>query len=137
VFDISAEVTVKVPFHDVDLMGIAWHGHYVKYFEIARCALLDKIDYNYEQMRDSGFSWPVIDLHIKYVKPALFGREVKVTATLVEYENRLKIGYVIHSLEGERLTKGHTIQAAVDMEKEELCLVTPEILRQKLEAAIR
>ena len=40
----SSEVTVAiaVPFHDIDSIGIAWHGHYAKYFEIARCALLDE-----------------------------------------------------------------------------------------------
>ena len=53
--DLSAETIIEIPFHDVDMMEIAWHGHYVKYFEIARCKLLDKIEYNYSQMRDSGF----------------------------------------------------------------------------------
>ena len=39
-------VEIEIPFHDVDMMEVAWHGHYVKYFEIARCALLDQFDYN-------------------------------------------------------------------------------------------
>ncbi len=51
---IKAEVVIEIPFHDVDVMSVAWHGHYVKYLEIARCMLLDKIDYNYPQMRESG-----------------------------------------------------------------------------------
>ena len=41
---IQVETIIEVPFHDVDVMRVAWHGHYVKYFEIARCALLDKIE---------------------------------------------------------------------------------------------
>ena len=45
---IQAEVEIEIPFHDVDVLGVAWHGHYVKYLEIARCALLDQIDYNYD-----------------------------------------------------------------------------------------
>jgi acyl-CoA thioesterase FadM len=32
---------------DVDTMNVVWHGHYVKYLEVARCALLDKIGHNY------------------------------------------------------------------------------------------
>ena len=28
--DWQAEVRLEVPFHDVDVMGVAWHGHYVK-----------------------------------------------------------------------------------------------------------
>ncbi|MDH3602364.1 MAG: hypothetical protein OEU26_22345, partial [Candidatus Tectomicrobia bacterium] len=30
-----AEVCFEVPFHDVDMMGVVWHGHYYKYFELA------------------------------------------------------------------------------------------------------
>ena len=28
-----AEVEIEVPFHDIDVMGIAWHGHYAKYLD--------------------------------------------------------------------------------------------------------
>ena len=59
--DLSAEALIEVPFHDVDVMDVAWHGHYVKYLELARCALLRQIDYDYPQMRDSGYAWPVVE----------------------------------------------------------------------------
>ena len=39
----SAEVEIEIPFHDIDLMRIAWHGHYAKYLEVARTALLQQI----------------------------------------------------------------------------------------------
>ena len=92
---IEVEVPIKIPFHDVDAMEIAWHGNYVKYFEIARCELFDSIAYNYHEMRDSGYSWPVIDLHVRYAQPCLFGQEIVVVAKLVEWENRLKVAYRI------------------------------------------
>ena len=43
-WQLSAEVDVTVPFHDVDMMAVAWHGHYLRYIELARCALLDRIE---------------------------------------------------------------------------------------------
>ncbi len=49
-------------------MHVVWHGHYLKYFEIARCKLLDQFHYNYNQMRDSGYAWPVIESHVRYVQ---------------------------------------------------------------------
>ena len=129
----QTEVAVVIPFHDVDLMGVAWHGHYAKYFEIARCALLDQISYNYQEMKDSGFAWPIIEMKLRYAKPARFGQRVMVRARLVEYELRLKIDYVITDAEsGERLTKGHTIQVAVNAQAEELLLSSPAILYEKL-----
>ncbi|WP_343034423.1 hypothetical protein [Candidatus Methylobacter favarea] len=33
-------VDIEIPFHDIDMMEVVWHGHYAKYFESARCALL-------------------------------------------------------------------------------------------------
>ena len=66
----QAEICLTIPFHDVDMMHIVWHGHYVRYLEIARCALLDELDYNYNQMRDSGYGWPVIDMTRRSIEEA-------------------------------------------------------------------
>ena len=126
---------ILVPFHDVDSMHVVWHGHYVKYLEVARCEFLQAFDYGYQAMRDSGYAWPVIDMRIKYIKPLLFGQRVRVQCKLREWEYRLKIDYVISdAATGERLTKGYTIQVAIDMAKNEMCFDSPAILRQKLTA---
>ena len=130
---IQAEVEIEVPFHDVDVMGVAWHGHYVKYLEIARCALLDKIDYNYPQMRDSGYAWPVIDLRIRYPRPLYFQQKVRVQVKLEEWENRLKFSYEIRDAEsGQRLTRAHTVQVALDMKNGEMMFASPPVLFEKL-----
>lgn len=132
--DLTAEVVVDVPFHDVDVMEVVWHGHYVKYFEIARCALLRRIDYDYPQMRASGYAWPVVECHLKYVRPARYGQRIKIFARLSEYENRLKIIYEIRDfLTGERLTKGFSVQVAVDLQSGELQFVSPPCLVRRLE----
>jgi len=128
-----AGIDLEIPFHDVDMMAVVWHGHYAKYFEIARCALLEKIGYNYLQMRDSGYAWPVIELRIRYAKPAVFGQLVTVRAELAEWENRLKINYLITDKDnGARLTKGYSIQVAVNMQSNEMCFVSPRVLFEKL-----
>jgi acyl-CoA thioester hydrolase len=90
-----AETTAQVQFFDLDPMEVVWHGHYVKYLEVARSALLDKIDYNYPQMRASGYLWPVIDLQVRFAASARFGDVLKLRAEIVEWENRLKIEYLI------------------------------------------
>lgn len=128
----SAEVLVKIPFHDLDPAGIVWHGHYAKYFEIARCALLESFGYNYDAMVESGYAWPVIDMRLRYVKPALFGQEIKVQATLLEWEYRLKIDYLIRDLSGARMCKGSTVQVAVDIATREMLLRSPAVVFEKL-----
>lgn len=129
----TAEILIEVPFHDLDPMEIVWHGNYVRYFERARHALLREFDYDYPQMRESGFGWPVIDMQLRYVRPARFGQLLRVHAELVEWENRLRIRYEIRdAASGERLTRGHTTQVAVDMQNGEMCFVSPPVLFAKL-----
>lgn len=131
----SRQVTVDitVPFYDVDSMDIVWHGHYIKYFEDCRCRLLDVAGYNYSDMRASGYSFPVVDLRVKYVRPARFNRRIQVIAELEEFEVRLKIGYrIIDSESGEVLTRGYSVQVAVDVASGEMCFALPAIAREKL-----
>lgn len=130
----QAEIEIDVPFHDVDSMNVVWHGHYLKYFELARCQLLEQFDYNYNQMRESGYAYPVIESHIRYAHGIIFNQKIRVVAKLVEWENRLKIDYTIYDAQSnKRLTKGYTIQVAVRIEDRELCLASPPILLQKLQ----
>ncbi|WAR47021.1 acyl-CoA thioesterase [Methylomonas rapida] len=128
-----AEVEIKVPFFDIDILGIAWHGHYCKYLEIARCAMLDSIDYGYMTMRETGYVWPIVDLQLRYVRPAKFEQRLRVSAELVEWEYRMKIKYRITDAEtGEVLAKGHTVQAAVDSASGEMSFASPPIFLEKL-----
>lgn len=130
---IRAEVELTVPFFDIDMLGIAWHGHYCKYIEIARCAMLDKIDYGYMVMRATGYVWPIVDIQLRYVRPAKFEQRLKVSAELVEWEYRMKIKYRITDAEsGEVLAKGHTIQAAVDSASGEMSYASPAVFLDKL-----
>lgn len=129
----SAGIVLEIPFHDVDAAQVAWHGHYAKYFELARCALLDKIDYNYPQMCDSGYFWPVIDMHIRYAGAAVFQQKIRAIATIREWEHRLKIDYRIEDADtGKRLTRGHTVQVAVNIQDGEMQLASPPVLARKL-----
>lgn len=131
---ITSQTNILVPFHDVDSMNVAWHGHYVKYLEVARCEFLDLFSYGYQAMRDSGFAWPVVDMRIKYLRPLLFGQTISVECTLVEWEHRLKINYLIRdAVTQEKLTKAYTVQVAVDMQKQEMQFESPAILRRCLE----
>lgn len=127
------EIQIKVPFQDVDVMGIVWHGNYLRYFEEARAAMLDKIDYGYLKMKQSGYFWPVVDVRVKFIKPLHLQQLILVKARLVEYECQLKIEYeIIDSGTGTKTTKGYTTQVAVNMASNEMCLTSPSVLFDKL-----
>lgn len=130
-----SDVIIEVPFHDVDTMNVVWHGHYLKYFEIARCKLLDQFHYNYNQMRDSGYVWPVIESHVRYAHSIVFEQKIRVRAILKEWENRLKIEYqIFDDVSGKKLTKGYTTQVAVHIQTREMCFQSPQVLLNCLNA---
>ena len=131
-----AETETQIEFFDLDPMEIVWHGRYVKYLEMVRGVLLDTIDYNYPQMKASGYVWPVIDMHLRYIAPAIFGQRIKLRAEIVEWENRLKIGYLITDAQSaQRLTRASTTQVAVEIATREMCFVSPRVLLERMGVA--
>lgn len=131
---ISEEIVFPVEFYDVDSMRVVWHGNYVKYIEKGRCALLDKIGYGYLQMVDDGYAFPVTDIKIKYVRSLVFGEKARIKATLVEYENRIKIKYEIYNDKtGVLTTKAESTQMAVKISTGETSFICPETFIKKVE----
>lgn len=131
--DLSHEIELTPAFHDLDPMVVVWHGHYFKYFELARCALLQRFNYDYPQMQESGYQWPIVDLRSKYLRSARYQQKLKVSARITEWEHRLRIDYQIRDAEtAVLLTRAHTIQVAVSVATGEMCYASPPVLLARL-----
>ena len=78
------------------------------------------------------------DLQLRYVRGATFGQRINVRANLVEWENRLKISYLITDLaSGERLTRASTVQVAVEVASREMQMASPKIFTDAVERALK
>lgn len=131
-----AEIDVEVSFHDVDMVGVVWHGHYLRYLENARWALMNSLDYGFDRMVAAGYVWPIVELQTKYVSPARFGDRLRVRASLVEWESRLTINYLLTRASDDiRVARARTVQVAVDARSGELQFVLPEDFRLVVQAA--
>ncbi|MDA0990356.1 MAG: thioesterase family protein [Verrucomicrobia bacterium] len=131
-------ITLEPAFHDLDPMAVVWHGNYFKYFEIARTGLLRLIGYDYPQMQASGYAWPVVDCSCRFAKPIAYGQTIRITAALIEYENRLKINYVVNDdATGNRLCKASTTQVALDMATQEACFITPDAFQSRVRKTVQ
>ena len=135
---ISAEAIANVQFYDVDAMQVVWHGNYARFLELARCALLEKIGYSYPEMARSGYFWPIVDMHIKFVRPVRMAQQLRLTATLLEYENRLRIDYrIVDAASGDLLSKAQTTQLAVTIGTGELEFNSPNELIDKVRVLLK
>lgn len=127
----SAEATPQ--FYDLDPMNIVWHGNYPRFLELGRMAVMTKIGYGYHEMVESGFAWPIIDLRMRYARPMRLSQPVKITAGIVEWENTLRITYMIQdAVSGERVMRASSSQVAIDLKTDKMLWVAPLVLQEKL-----
>jgi len=121
----SISIPWRVPFHDVDCLGVVWHGHYYKYFELARTELYRSRNLDIADMQRLGYVFPVIETHCRYNEPLRYGQDIYISATFREWSNYLLIGYTIRDADSQRrLAYGHTKQAVCNL-KGELLLQVP------------
>ena len=136
--NIFAEAEITVEFYDCDPMKVVWHGNYLNYFEVGRRILLEKIGYDYSEMKKSGYAFPVIEASAKFISPLRFKDRALVKAVLVEYENCLRIKYKISKVQsGIVTTTGLTTQMAYDIKTNESCFACPQVFIDKVEAIIK
>jgi acyl-CoA thioester hydrolase len=137
-YNIWAETETTVEFYELDPLQVVWHGNYLNYFEKGRRALLEIINYDYKEMEESGYAFPIIEISAKYLGSLRFKDRARIKSVLLEYENRLKIQYEIrNAATGQITTKGVSTQMAFDMKAGESCFVCPQVLVDKVEAFIK
>lgn len=131
---ISVETTINVPFYDLDPMNVVWHGNYVRYTEVGRCALLNKIGYNYDNMREDGVMYPVAKMDLKFIKSATLGQKLLIITSLEELEPALRLKYVIKdAITNETLFKATSMQICVDVKMNQSVYEAPQNFKRKLQ----
>ncbi|HOU53908.1 MAG TPA: thioesterase family protein [Myxococcota bacterium] len=122
-----AEVPFRVPFHDVDAMQVVWHGHYVKYFELARTELERRMGLGHQELLARNLVCPVVDLQCRYLSPLRLGHEARVRAFIVEADRSLWIAYeVVDDTTRRKAAEGYTVQVALTADTFELVMELPD-----------
>lgn len=108
-------VKLKIPFHDTDCMQVVWHGHYLKYFEIARDELFIQAGIDLHLFfHKSQYIFPIIRSSIKYIVPLRMRDEIICTAQVREAKRKIVIDFSIKRLSDNLIcATGTTEQVAV------------------------
>ena len=129
----ETETKLTVQFYDLDPLNVVWHGNYVKYLETARCDLLDKLGYDYEDMKRDNVAYPVATMDLKFIKPCVFNQKLRVVTSIEEIEPSLIMKYPIYDDEpGETLFKAKSMQICINKTTNESIYSAPEGLKEKL-----
>ncbi|MBQ4334850.1 MAG: acyl-CoA thioesterase [Myxococcaceae bacterium] len=125
-------VELTVPFHDIDALRVVWHGHYLKYLEIARCELLKQCGLDVMQMVELGYRFMVSDISCRHTNALTYGDRFRVTAWFTETEHRIGIAYEVFNLTTQkRSARAHSTLITVSGEGK-LCLSTPAPIFERL-----
>ncbi len=95
---LSFEYRHRVRYRECDPMGVVYHTHYLDYFEAARTEALRSLGLPYAELERTGIHMPVIDLSIKYRRPARYDDELVIRTSFPDVAPiaRVQIDYVVH-----------------------------------------
>jgi acyl-CoA thioester hydrolase len=109
----------------------------MKYLENARWAVMERIGFDLDAMIGSGYLWPIVSIEVKYVRAVRYGDRLRVRASLVEWETRLGINYLLVDCKDEaRVGRAQTVQVAVDRDTHAMQWVLPPCLTDRVRAAL-
>lgn len=113
---ITSTTQLTVRYAETDMMGVVYHGSYIPWLEVGRTQLLKELGLPYRQLEESGFRLPVLEVSLKYLRPARYDDLVTIVTRLTERPLlRIRLEYEVRRGE-ERLATGHSVHAFIDLQ---------------------
>jgi acyl-CoA thioester hydrolase len=81
---IRSVTQITVRYAETDMMGVVYHGSYLPWFEVGRTTLLKEQGLPYRELEAGGFRLPVLEVHVRYLRPALYDDTLTLTTFLRE-----------------------------------------------------
>jgi acyl-CoA thioester hydrolase len=129
------ETPLQVRFYEVDTYGVAWHGHYVGWFEVGRNELTQRFQIGPLQLKEMNLLAPVVEITCQFKLPAAFGDSLLIQTTMERTDvAKLIFHYrALHKENGKVLATGSTTHVLTDLNGTLLYRVPPEVL-ERIEA---
>ncbi|MCF8127874.1 MAG: acyl-CoA thioesterase [Deltaproteobacteria bacterium] len=130
----SCEVGIRVPFHDLDPMNIVWHGNLMKYFDVARFALLDQCGIDLQDyFEKTSYLFPIIKTATKHIVALRNRDELLCKVTVREAKIKIVMDFEIRrSGQKQICASGRSEQVAVLYPEMKMMFEIPEDIRTPL-----
>ncbi|MFA5905939.1 MAG: acyl-CoA thioesterase [Desulfobacula sp.] len=126
---LSIIVTRRVRFEEVDMLQIAWHGHFASFFEDARIELGKRYRIGYMDLYAHGILAPLKTIHVDYIHPLRFMEDITIEGILhYSPASRINSEYIIRNSGNKVAATGFTVQMMLDTNFD-LFLTQPEYYR--------
>ena len=122
---LTYQTEIRVRYADTDQMQFAYNGKYLEYFEVGRTELLRYYGLPYNHLEKKGYLLPVLEAHVKYLKPAYYDDILIINSIVSEIPSlKIHIDYKIINKDTEEvIAEGFTIH--VFMKKETKNIIRP------------
>lgn len=130
-----SETQIRVRYAETDQMGVVYHSNYFPYFESARAESIRQLGFTYADMEKMGVIMPVVDVHCRYLRPALYDDLLTIKTLLKELpvHHKVEFHHEVYNEKEELLAVGKIIlyfMEAKTMKRTSM----PEALLNKLQA---
>ena len=123
-------VEIRVRYGETDQMGVAYHSHFLTYFEVGRTEYLRSLGTSYRDLEAKGFYLVVVQADCKYLGPAFYDDVLEV-ATWVDRVRPTRVDFrtrVRRKADGAPIAEGHVVLACVNRDRRPQAL-PPEVVR--------
>ena|SRR5687767_9045761 len=130
----TSETKIRVRYAETDQMGMVYHGNFFPYFEVARAESVRQLGFTYADMEKMGVIMPVTDVHVRFLRPALYDDLLTIKTFLKELpvHHKIEFHHEVFNEKEDLLCTGKII--LYFMQKEDMKRTTlPEALKKKLE----
>lgn len=111
---LKSSTQISVRYAETDMMGVVYHGNYLPWFEVGRTTLLREQGLPYRDLERDGFFLPVVEVQMKFHRPAVYDDIVTVITTLKDKPGiRITLDYEVRR-EDTLLVTGRTVHAFID-----------------------
>ena len=129
----SFETKIRVRYGETDQMSFVYYGVYAQYYEVGRVELLRSLGLSYKEIEAMGFALPVVNMNIKYKKPAFYDDELTIRTTIKELPSvKITFHYETLNEKGELLNVGEVILVFINKKTGKPCFA-PEVIMNKIE----
>ncbi len=135
----SSQTQIRVRYSETDQMNFVYYGHYATYFEVGRVEALRQLGFSYAALeREHGILLPVMNMHVRFVRPALYDEQLTVVTIVPRMPARdiLFLTEIVRTLETGKtqLIAGSRIALCFLEAGTRKRLESPEFLKETLQS---
>ncbi len=125
--------TVRVRYAETDRMDVVYYGNYAMYFEVGRVEAIRNLGISYKALEEMGIILPVVELNIKYLRPAKYDDLITIKSQIKELpqDHVIIFDQEVYNESGKLLTIGQVKLYFMDATMGKRAEM-PAILKEKL-----